>query len=84
MFTRVFSRTTLILGAVLALALFLAPGGSAIQCGDPSTWECQSFPNSRVTFISGYVVCAFSGPGCEECIDFDQGCVIHCQPSCQV
>jgi hypothetical protein len=83
MIRRIF-LTTIVLGAALAATIFFAPSGNAIQCGDPSNWQCQSYPNSRVAFLSGYVVCAFSGSGCEECIDFEEGCVIVCEPSCQL
>ena len=29
--------------------------------------ECANYPNSRVAWIQGFTVCAYTGSGCTEC-----------------
>ena len=43
----------------------------------PALAECTTYSNSRVAWIQGQSVCAFSGSGCTECWEDDGGCVTN-------
>ena len=57
-------RTGAILSLMCALAI-LAPKSRAS--------ECRPYNNSRPAIVWAVPVCAFTGPGCVECISEDSG-----------
>jgi hypothetical protein len=74
-----------ILGTLLLfIGLFFvsAPPSEAAVCANCFDMDCEFFSNSRLFLLNGVGVCAMTGPGCQECWDFDQGCFIVCTFSC--
>jgi hypothetical protein len=55
--------------AGLTLSLFLALLATSAT---PAHAACTNYYPSRVAEVEGHAVCGYSGPGCRECVQYDQ------------
>lgn len=42
--------------------------GMGVAAGAFASWTCTTYSNSRIAYIQGQNVCAYTGTGCTECV----------------